>query len=598
MKKFVIIWFCFQAIIFSQYFGERVTDQSFESSSLYFNSHYLNTYGVYQFKDVVVGLIDDPFLNNYLNPAYLPNLEDKDIYLYLDFRGDRTEAPIADVYPWRDYYFGSFIPSPIFDRRWFTISKLEPEPIVSFGLITYPLSENKNFFIGGSYQVVYSEDKFYSVPYNIYSPLLGYDSFNNKLEINSVPVVDRYSGKDEMINEAHYLNGFAGYKFTDKFSAGVSVNGVIQNKDGEYSNKNNDEYGSSDNSEWNSSYLTGRTQDYDHMDYSLGLMYIPSEKFLVGIKAGYLDGAIKQDFNSGNSYYYKRNEPNVSENWDYSYSDYSNNQIINHDGSSKYIGLNLKKEFDKGAILNGYYRYTYTDVSVATNSSAIDTSDYTSRWVYNDNWSIYDGYSSLYDKRTGTGNRNSYKHEGLISLNWKLNEITSVSIGLYVRNELYQVNNREDVIAKRSSQWSGSSSGGGDPYNYSVTLIEDKLLDWQYETRNTTYQIPIVLKFRFNDSWGFMISVNRILNSWKITDQTTAYFDRRFKSENGVTKEETNFGERYTQPKEKITENSFSLMAGFNLNITKDFGMQLLLNPEIDPDPRIAQWWLAFRASI
>jgi hypothetical protein len=39
-------------------------------------------------------------------------------------------------------------------------------------------------------------------------------------------------------------------------------------------------------------------------------------------------------------------------------------------------------------------------------------------------------------------------------------------------------------------------------------------------------------------------------------------------------------------------------MAGFNLNITKDFGMQLLLNPEIDPDPRIAQWWLAFRASI
>lgn len=597
MKKFVIIWLCFQPIIFSQYYGERVTDQSFEKSSLYFNSHFLNTYGVYQFKDVAVGLVDDPFLNIYMNPALLPDIGDKDVYLYLDFRGDRTEVPIVEIYPWRDYYYGGYFAPPMFDRRWFTTTSVEPEPIVSFGLITYPISENRNFFIGGSYQLVYNEDKFYTVPYYIYSPLLEYDSFNNRLAINDVPIVERYSGKDEMINETHRFTTFTGYNFSDKFSLGLSIDGVFQSKNGEFSNTSRDEYGSMDNSDWNSSNLTGRTDEYDHLDYSLGLMYSPFQSFSVGIKTGYLDGDVSQDLVSANSYFSSYNEPFISEEWYRYYSDYSNKQYIDHDGSSKYIGFNFKKLFNNGSYISGYYRYTYSDVSVATSSVLVDTSDYSSRWTYNNGWGQYSGYSSVQDDRTGTGSRTTFKHEGLVSLNWNLNDITSVSVGLYVKNELYQISNGEDVVASRFSEWNHIYSNQP-PYNYLIALEEDKSLEWEYESRITTYQIPLILEFRFNEYWGFMLGVSRILNSWRIIEQTTAYFERRYRNENGVISEENNFGERYIQPTERISENFFDVLAGFNLNITKEFGMQLLLDPEIDPDLRVAQWWLAFRAGL
>jgi len=55
----------------AQYWGERVTEKSFESSNLHFNSYYFNPMGINQFNDVTVGLMDDPFLNLYLNPAYI-----------------------------------------------------------------------------------------------------------------------------------------------------------------------------------------------------------------------------------------------------------------------------------------------------------------------------------------------------------------------------------------------------------------------------------------------------------------------------------------------------------------------------------------------
>ncbi|MGD8307042.1 MAG: hypothetical protein PVF17_10335, partial [Ignavibacteria bacterium] len=177
------------------------------------------------------------------------------------------------------------------------------------------------------------------------------------------------------------------------------------------------------------------------------------------------------------------------------------------------------------------------------------------------------------------------------------NEVVSVSVGLYVKSELYKINNLEDVIAGRISEWNSSGSNQL-PSNYFFSLNEEKTLEWEYESRNTTYQIPVLLQFRFNEYWGLTLGVSRILNSWRITDKTTAYFDRRLRNENGTITEENDFGERYTQPTERITDNFFDVLAGFNLNITEEFGMQLLLDPEIDPDLRIAQWWLAFRAGI
>ena len=99
LNKIFCVLILIPNVLFAQYYGERSTEQSFEQSQIYFNSHFLNPFGIYSFRDVAVGFIDDYFLNLQVNPANLPLLgKDKDIYLYLDFRGDRTEAPVVETF--------------------------------------------------------------------------------------------------------------------------------------------------------------------------------------------------------------------------------------------------------------------------------------------------------------------------------------------------------------------------------------------------------------------------------------------------------------------------------------------------------------------
>ena len=95
--KNLMMWLLLPVMLSAQYWGERTTEQSFEQSELYFTSHFLNTFGIYRYKDVAPGLINDPFLNLYINPANIPSFDEKEMMIYLDFRGDRTEEPILDV---------------------------------------------------------------------------------------------------------------------------------------------------------------------------------------------------------------------------------------------------------------------------------------------------------------------------------------------------------------------------------------------------------------------------------------------------------------------------------------------------------------------
>jgi len=135
--------------LFAQYNNETVTEKSFEQSDLFFQSHYLNTFGVKDFRDVSVGLINDPFLNLQLNPANLPRFEIGNTHLYLDFRGDRTESDIVEDYGWvyPAVYNQSIYRPIIIDPRWYSNTRSEPEPIFSLGILTYPFGQKKNLFI-------------------------------------------------------------------------------------------------------------------------------------------------------------------------------------------------------------------------------------------------------------------------------------------------------------------------------------------------------------------------------------------------------------------------------------------------------------------
>ena len=297
MKKIVIIIILTPLVIFSQYFGERTTEQSFEQSELYFNSHYMNTFGLLNFKAVSVGLVNDPFLNLYLNPAILPEIKNGDILVYLDFRGDRTETPVLNGYVAPNFY-ADMIYRPYVDPRWFTTTRTEPEPTVSLGLLTYPLKEiNDRLFIGGTYQFIHREEKFYTVPYLIYTSRYYYDALNVRAEgLKDVPIKDRLSGKDEMVNQGHLFSAFAGYQISMDLSIGISLNGIIHKRDGGYFNSNSDEFGNTDKYDWSNSQGQERDQKYHHFDFSGGIQYKLTSTFGIGVKAGILSGDADQDY--------------------------------------------------------------------------------------------------------------------------------------------------------------------------------------------------------------------------------------------------------------------------------------------------------------
>ena len=586
-------------VIYPQYYGERTAEQNFEQSDLYFKSHFLNTFGIYNFKKAAVGFIDDPFLNLYLNPACYPDLGDDELLLYLDFRGDRTEVPIVNHYV-MPLYYSEVAYRPYIDRRWFASSRSEPEPIFSLGVLNYPLKDiTKNFFIGGTYQLINREEKFYSVPYGIYYPNYYYDGLGIRAEgLDAVPVTDRYAGKDELSTVGHLFSAFTGYKINDELSIGISLNGAIHSRDGEYANNYQDEFGTQQDYDHSSSSGQARYQNYDHLDLSAGVMYSPSEKISLGAKVGYLNGNAEQRYLSSSKYFYQYKKPNVTDEWSYSLSEYQNNQQWNQDGSSKYFSLNFTRYIDKNKEFSGYYRYTNSDIDLNNSTSILDTSFYSSRYysTWDTAYSSYNGRSYTSDIRKGTGSRKINMQEASLNFLWKLTEKVNVRAGVYYNYINSTVNSSEPVTAVRKSEYHYTYKNSA--YNYNYQLLEDKILEWEYEAKSWTLQIPIVFNFALNDHFELMFGLNRILNGWEITDRTTAYFTKREKDDNGQISIETNFGERYTQPAEKITEDFAKVMMGLNVNLTKALKVNLLLDPEFGDEFKLAQWWLAFSARL
>lgn len=598
-QKIIFLIILSSVIIYPQYFGERSTEQNFEQSELYFKSHYLNTFGLFNFKKIAAGFFNDPFLNLYINPASIPDLGDDELLLYVDFRGDRTEVPIINNYV-IPLYYTDLAYRPYFDPRWFMTMRSEPEPIFSIGILNYPLKDlTKNFFIGGTYQLINRQEKFYSVPYGIYYPNYYNDALGVRNQaVADVPIKDRYVGKDELSTVGHLFSAFAGYKINDKLSAGLSLNGVVHSREGGYANTYQDEFGQQDDYDNSSSNSQSREQNYNHLDLSAGVLYDLTDKFSFGIKFGYLNGNADQSYSSSSNYFYQYKKPNITNEWNYSINDYQNNQQWNQDGNSKYIGFNFTRYVDDKKEFSGYYRFTNSDIELTNSTNILDTSYYSSRYfnTWDTAYSTYNGRSFMSDIRSGTGKRKVYMHEALLNFLWKLTEKTNIRAGIYYNSTNTQINSSEPVTAFRKSEYNYVFKNNSN--NYLYELFENKVLEWEYDAQNWSLQIPIVFNFGLNDNWTIIFGLNRILNGWEIDDRTTAYFTKRQKNENGQVTIETNFGERYTQPKEKITEDFTKIIAGLNVNLSKSFKINLLLDPEFDNEFRLAQWWLSFTAKL
>lgn len=593
----------FPPALLGQYFGETVTEKSFEQSGLFFQSHFLNPFGVPGYRDVAVGLIDDPFLNLQLNPANLPQFSATSTHLYLDFRGDRSEAPIVADYggiiPLR--YYGPYYPI-IIDPRWYNITRSEPEPLFSLGLLTFPLNQkNRNLFLGGTYQIIHKKELFYTVPAWIYQARFGYDPLGNLVVGDqTIPVIDRYSGGDEMVTTGHLFSGFLGYRLSPKLSAGVSLNGVLHSREGNYLNAYREEYGQIN--DWISRYLNfrERQQDYDHLDAAGGLQFDVSANASLGIKAGYLQGNADQSYTVVDSSKYDYLPSGNPNRWSYNGNRSVTEQSWNQDGKNWYGRIHFRGKINPEARARGYYQYSKTEIDLANASAISDTGYYDGRWVWNDTVvSRYYSRYSLRDHRSGQGTREKSLHQAMLNLEWRLTPKNTLLAGVYYSRENSTVSTREPVLASRFSEYFHYNNVYDPDTSYYLSrLVEDKALEWSYRSRYWTVQVPILARFQFNEHWSLMLGINRILKSWNIEEQTIAYFNRREKLEDGQTRVETNFAERYTQPRQRITEDTTDFIASFEAAISPKFRINLLVDPSFDEIFRIAQWWLSFRANL
>ena len=602
MNKFYVM-FLLPCILFGQYYGERVTEKSYESSDLFFNSYYLNTFGIYNFRNVSTGLFNDPFLRLHLNPALLPEDSTAKTEIYLDFRGDRTEPEIVQYNYYPPYYYDSYTSvryMPPIDPRWYSITRTEPEPVFSLGILTHPF--NNKLLVGATYQMLYRQEPYYQQPTGIYNSQYGRSAYGDVLIANEsdIPIVDRYSGSDEMLTSAQLFAGFLGYRLTPKLNLGLNINTVMHEREGQYANLNNDQYSTKDDRDWFSTNSVSRNSDYNHIDISAGISYKINEQTTAGIKLGLLDGEANQNYTKYDSSNYHYDSD--IDNWSRSLSAGGTIQDWNHKGTNKYGTINLDYKFANNEA-SFYYNYQKRSIDLKTTSLIRDTSYYAGERTSNYYHSEYESYSSLSDRRHSTGENKQVRKEAMLSIRWRETKNVTVYTGFYIASVETDIENSEPVIAQNQSSYYrfyDYTDPEDEDYEYTnyYSNYENKKLLWNYTSNRQSIQIPVVLDFHLNESWNVILGVNRIWEHWDISDQTLAIFTNRTNNRNGNINSEINFGERYTQPDEKFTDNTTEFLAGLFINITPKLKVNILVEPDTEPNWHVSQWWLAFRASL
>lgn len=611
MRKLILILILLPFQLLSQYWwgyqGQRVTDQNFEQSEVFFKPYFLNTYGLKSIKDVSVGLIDDPFLNLFLNPSISPGTSTSGFRVYIDFRGSRYEPAVVRYYGvLPDFY--TVTPSiyyPVIPSKFKVISVDESEPLFSIGVVGFPVRASlPGFYVGLTYQLNYKQTNFYAPPYYIYYPIISYDAVGLRTSVGTeVPVVERYAAQDQMIHRIHSGAIFAGYQINNKLAVGFSFSRVGFERDGNYGiGSNYYDYRIDTTYRW--AYLNSkeRTQEYWHDDFSGGISYKPADEIRVGFKVGTLKGNANQFYYSIDTLGYYHNLPEVSKNWYFNYRNANTEQYWNHDGRTRYYSFDLTIQFGEGKRIVGYFRNSDSKVGVSTLSGIKDTLyySYRSEWYDYSNdqlkWWLTRAYSSAFDQRVGVGERNTNVKDGLLSFSWKFTERTHLSFAFYVRSEKIDVNISEDVIADRYSR-STTQAYNGQSQSY-YRFFEDKMIKWENNARRNTFEIPVILNVSLSKSIDLTFGVIRVVEEWKMDDETLVIYKTQIQQDLNQSKVLNDFAERYREPKTMGIERRTTGVIGTAFKPSNMLSVKFLLEPNIEGNFGIMQWWIAFQATL
>jgi hypothetical protein len=589
----------------AQYFGERVMEKSFEQTDFFFTPFRLVPYGIGDFRQSVAGLLEDPLLNLDLNPSYLYGDTAHSSYGYIDFRSSRDIRDRRDIYfPYpvfdavgRDGGVGdvrSILPYPYFYVR----TRRELEPVVSAAyLFRSTHGALRNLSLGVTYQLVAQDDRYYPIPQDIYRTVLGADYMGTRAAgAEDIPIVDRFSGTDNIHQEGHFASFFAGYELTPQFQIGAKLGRVSFDRDGSYGSQNiwDNYYWSNNTSLWRNS--EARNQSYRHWELIGGASYAVDENTNIGLSAGRVWGTADQVLTRDDSSYWSYGTINsMSENWGLYSSSGFQDQSWNHDGGTTLLGANLRSRISPTQLFQLHYQYSRQSIDIALSGLIDDTSFGRSRWGWDTTIYNSSSYSAVFDQRAGSGTTEGNFHRALASLQWNIGTRTTLMFGFQYENRSVETNTSESVLARRHSRY---ASTGTYPYDYFDSTAESKQLEWAFRTRLSRFTIPIFLSYRASDVVELLFGLNRSASTWRVDDVTLARFAYRARANQQGSEFRTNFGERYTQPPERVSDVRTRLLAGLTVAPSTAFNVRLLVVPNYEDTYRGTefsdlQWWIA-----
>jgi hypothetical protein len=195
--------------------------------------------------------------------------------------------------------------------------------------------------------------------------------------------------------------------------------------------------------------------------------------------------------------------------------------------------------------------------------------------------------------RAGGGTTTASDNRLLASLQWKIDEKVHLSVGAQYQWQSSETQTVESVQYVSNSEYASSN---GD-WNYRFGQAESKDLRWTFTSERTSLQIPIFLTITASEVVQVLLGLNRNMTQYRIDDVTLALFRYRISNQNGTIQQQTNFGERYTQPTEKVSDIRTSFLAGLTISPSRVLGLRLLMVPVFrdsfdGSELEQLQWWI------
>ena len=567
---------CSTNLLYAQYFSEQVMEKSFEQTDFFFMPYHLVPFGIGTFRNSVTGLVNDPILNLEMNPAFLFSDSARSGHLYVDFRSSREIADHSQIYyPYPVLYAAYDIANRITYPGFFVNTRRAIEPVISAAYLFRPVSGPLHgLSLGLTYQAISQDEKYYQIPQDIYRSALGYDYKGVRTSVaDDIPIVDKYNGTDKIHHKGDFVSFFAGYEIDPDLTVGLKVGRVSFDRDGAFGSQNfwQSPYAAGGTSLWRDN--EARNQAYRHWELIGGAEYRVTPQVGVNITGGHLWGTADQNLLRADSSYYAYGPIlTPSGNWSYNMHSGMQTQIWNHDGKTSLGGAGIRAQVTPKHLLQFHYLYTHQGIDLGLHGRIADTSSggYRSSW----DTTVYNGVSTsrVYDRRDGTGTTSGNDHRLIGSLQWDISPTIRVYLGAQYETRETKTTTSEFVVADRFSRY---VTTGSYPSMYFDSTAEAKTLQWDFRTKLSQLTIPVIFTMDVSERVQLMFGLNRTMSEWEVNDVTLALFD--YRETNGTLQQR--FGERYTQPQEKVSEVKTAVLAGLTVAPSAAFNIRLLVVP-------------------